>query len=53
MYDVQIQYRAGKQNQATEGMSRRPHDWVADDTASQKQLDRIQQFTKRHLLEAD
>ncbi|XP_013855935.1 uncharacterized protein LOC106511737, partial [Austrofundulus limnaeus] len=52
-FDFQLQYRAGKQNQDADGLSRRPHGKVPDDTSSQKELERIQQFTKRHLSEAD
>lgn len=52
-FDFQLQYRAGKQNQDADGLSRRPHGRLPDDTSSQKELERIQQFTKRHLSEAD
>ncbi|KAI3364944.1 hypothetical protein L3Q82_000942 [Scortum barcoo] len=48
-----LQYRAGKQNQDADGLSRRPHSRLPDDTSSQKELERIQQFTKRHLSEID
>lgn len=36
-----------------DGLSKRPHCRVPDDTSSQKQVERIQQFAKRHLPEAD
>lgn len=52
-FDFQLQYRAGKQNQDADGLSRRPHNRVPDDTSSQKELERVQQFTKRHLSETD
>ncbi|KAJ8014924.1 hypothetical protein DPEC_G00020820 [Dallia pectoralis] len=52
-FDFQLQYRAGKQNQDADGLSRRPHVRLPDDTSSQKELERIQQFTKRHLSVAD
>ncbi|KAJ8339479.1 hypothetical protein SKAU_G00362650 [Synaphobranchus kaupii] len=52
-FDFQLQYRAGKQNQDADGLSRRPHDRLPDNTSSQKELERIQQFTKRHLLESE
>lgn len=52
-FDFQLQYRAGKQNQDADGLSRRPHGKLPDDTTSQKELERIQQFTKRHLSETD
>ncbi|KAG1953594.1 interleukin-1 receptor accessory protein-like 1-A [Pimephales promelas] len=48
-FDFQLQYRAGKQNQDADGLSRRPHSRLPDDTLSQKEVERIQQFTKRHL----
>lgn len=48
-FDFQLQYRAGKQNQDADGLSRRPHGRLPDDTSSQKEMERIQQFTKRHL----
>lgn len=52
-FDFQLQYRAGKQNQDADRLSRRPHSRVPDDISSQKELERIQQFTKIHLSEAD
>ncbi|KAJ7994978.1 hypothetical protein DPEC_G00255140 [Dallia pectoralis] len=52
-FDFQLQYRAGKQNQDADELSRRPHVRLPDDTSSQKELERIQQFTKRHLSVAD
>ncbi|KAJ8009461.1 hypothetical protein DPEC_G00089120 [Dallia pectoralis] len=52
-FDFQLKYRAGKQNQDADGLSRRPHVRLPDDTSSQKELERIQQFTKRHLSVAD
>lgn len=52
-FDFQLQYRAGKQNQDADGLSRSPHGKLPDDTTSQKELERIQQFTKRHLSETD
>lgn len=52
-FDFQLQYRAGKQNQDADGLSRRPHGRLPDDISSRKELERIQQFTKRHLSEAD
>nr|XP_008283279.1 PREDICTED: uncharacterized protein LOC103359624 [Stegastes partitus] len=52
-FDFQLQYRAGKRNQDADGLSRRPHDTQPDDILSKKELERIQQFTQRHLLESD
>lgn len=52
-FHFQLQYRAGKQNQDADGLSRRPHGQLPDDTSSQKELEKIQQFTKRHLSETD
>lgn len=48
-FDFQLQYRAGKQNQDADGLSRRPHSAQPDDMLSKKELERIQQFTQRHL----
>ncbi len=52
-FDFQLQFRAGKQNQDADRLSRPPHGRLPDDTSSRKELERIQQFTKRHLSEAD
>lgn len=52
-FDFQLQYRAGKQNQDADGLSRRPHSRPADDPTSRKEMERIQQFTKRHLSEPE
>ena len=52
-FDFQLQYRAGRQNQDADGLSRRPHGRLPDDASSQKELERIQQFTKRHLLKSE
>lgn len=52
-FDFQLQYRAGKQNQDADGLSRRPHSRLPDDEISQKELERIEQFTKRHLPESE
>lgn len=52
-FDFQLQYRAVKQNQDADRLSRRPHGRLPDDTSSQKELERIQQFTKRHLMESE
>lgn len=51
-FDFQLQYRAGRQNQDADGLSRRPHDSLPDDVSSRKELERIQQFTQRHLSES-
>lgn len=50
-FDFQLQYRAGKQNQDADGLSRRPHNGLADDLISQKEMERIRQFAQRHLPE--
>lgn len=50
-FDFQLQYRAGKQNQDADGLSRRPHSGLADDHISEKEMERIRQFAQRHLSE--
>ena len=52
-FEFQLKCRAGKQNQDADGLSRRPHSRLPNDMHSQKELERIQQFTKRHLLGSD
>lgn len=42
-------YRPGRQNGDADGLSRRPHGMLADDLKSQKERERIQQFTQDHL----
>lgn len=50
-YNFKLQYRAGSQNQDADGLSRRPHGELLDDLASQKERERIKQFTLHHLME--
>lgn len=52
-FDFQLQYRAGKQNQDADGLSRRPHNGLTNDFTSQKEMERIRQFAQRHLSEPD
>lgn len=52
-FNFKIQYRAGKQNQDADGLSRRPHDRPLDDFVSQKECERIKKFTLHHLAESD
>ncbi|KAG1932751.1 interleukin-1 receptor accessory protein-like 1-A [Pimephales promelas] len=51
--DLIIQYRAGKQNLDADGLSRRPHGRPVDDLTSQKERERIKQFTLHHLAESE
>jgi hypothetical protein len=44
-YSFKLQYRAGKQNQDADGLSRRPHGELTDDLMSQKERERIKQFS--------
>ncbi|KAL0150798.1 hypothetical protein M9458_053880, partial [Cirrhinus mrigala] len=43
-FDFSIEYRAGKRNQDTDGLSRRPHTENACDHSSKEEDDRVQQF---------
>lgn len=52
-FDFQLQYRAGKQNQDADGLSRRPHSGLTNDSTSQKEMERTRQFTQKHLPEPD
>ncbi len=49
-YNFKLQYRAGSQNQDADGLSRRPHGEPLDDLVSQKERERIKQFTLHHLM---
>ena len=48
-FNFKLQYRAGKLNSDADGLSRRPHGDLLNDAVSQKELDRIHQFTQTHL----
>lgn len=48
-FNFKIQYRAGAQNQDADGLSRRPNGQLTDDLESQKEWERIKQFTLNHL----
>ncbi|KAJ8286180.1 hypothetical protein GJAV_G00035430 [Gymnothorax javanicus] len=52
-FSFKLQYRAGKQNGDADGLSRRPHGNLPDDSSSRKERDRIHQFTKHHLSDPD
>ncbi|KAG1934526.1 interleukin-1 receptor accessory protein-like 1-A [Pimephales promelas] len=52
-FNFKIQYRAGKQNLDADGLSRRPHGRPVDDLTSQKERERIKQFTLHHLAESE
>lgn len=52
-FNFKLQYRAGKLNSDADGLSRRPHGELLNDAVSQKELDRIQQFTQTHLAQQD
>lgn len=52
-FDFQLQYRAGKQNQDADGLSRRPHSGLTNDSTLQKEMERTRQFTQKHLPEPD
>ncbi|CAI5692272.1 unnamed protein product [Oreochromis niloticus] len=52
-FSFKLQYRAGKLNSDADGLSRRPHGELLNDAVSQKEFDRIQQFTQTHLSPPD
>lgn len=52
-YNFKIHYRAGAQNQDADGLSRRPNGQLLNDLESQKEQERIKQFTLNHLSEID
>ena len=52
-FSFKLEYRAGKQNQDADGLSRRPHGELSDDLTSQKERERIQQFTRHHLADPE
>lgn len=52
-YSFDIKYRAGKQNQDSDGLSRRPHGELTNDRESQDESLRIQEFTSHHLAPMD
>ncbi|XP_051953222.1 retrovirus-related Pol polyprotein from transposon opus [Xyrauchen texanus] len=49
-YNFKLQYRAGSQNQDADGLSRRQHGEPLDDLISQKERERIRQFTLNHFM---
>ncbi|XP_057703686.1 uncharacterized protein LOC130922736 [Corythoichthys intestinalis] len=52
-YSFDIKYRAGKQNQDADGLSRRPHGELINDQISQDEIMRIRDFTSHHLVSED
>lgn len=50
-YTFKLHYRAGSKNQDADGLSRRLHGEPMDDLISQKERERIKQFTLHHLAE--
>lgn len=52
-FSFKLQYRPGKQNGDADALSRRPHGHLHDDPSSQKEWDRICQFTQHHLSDSD
>lgn len=52
-FSFDIQYRAGKQNQDGDALSRRRHGPLVNDNCSQEESQRIHQFTSHHLTPVD
>lgn len=52
-FSFTLQYRPGKSNIDADGLSRRPHGMLTNDGISQKEQERIHQFTLHHLPEDD
>ncbi len=52
-FSFKLLYRPGKQNGDADGLSRRPHGQLADDLKSQKERERIRQFTQGHLSDPE
>lgn len=52
-FSFKLQYRAGKQNQDADGLSRRPHGELLNDLTSRKEQERIRQFAQHHLVDSD
>ena len=52
-FDFKLQYRAGKLNSDADGLSRRPHGELTNDLMSQKEQERISQFTQTHLTDPE
>lgn len=50
-FSFKLQYRAGRQNLDADGLSRRPHGELLNDHSSQKEQERINQFTQYHLAD--
>ena len=50
-FSFTLQYRPGKSNLDADGLSRRPHGALTNDLVSQKEQERINQFTLHHLPE--
>ncbi|CAJ1057667.1 unnamed protein product [Xyrichtys novacula] len=48
-----LQYRPGKLNSDADGLSRRPHGEPSNDLKSQKEQERINQFTRTHLADLE
>lgn len=51
-FSFTLQYRPGKCNLDADALSRRPHGYLVNDLTSQKEQDRIRQFTLYHSPEA-
>ena len=50
-FTFKLQYRPGKLNSDADGLSRRPHGELSNDLKSQKEQERISQFTQTHLAD--
>ncbi|XP_042254131.1 uncharacterized protein LOC121887433 [Thunnus maccoyii] len=52
-FSFKLLYRPGKQNGDADGLSRRPHGKLENDLKSQKERERILQFTRDHLSDPE
>lgn len=52
-FSFDIKYHTGKQNQDADGLSKRPHEELINESHSQKESQRIHEFTSYYLAAVD